>query len=57
MSTQTPLIGKLCPEGPMGRDCHCCGQPPGEDRTKRRRTVKRAEKQAWRRKLREDKDL
>lgn len=45
------MIGRSCPEGPGGRDCACCGQPPGAKRTKARRTAKRSERQGWRRKV------
>jgi len=41
------LIGKKCPEGPGGRDCACCGQPPGAQRKKARRAMKRRERFEW----------
>lgn len=41
------MIGRTCPTGPQGRDCHCCGQPPGRDRKTYRRRAKRAERQQW----------
>ena len=44
------MIGKFCPEGPGGSHCTCCGQAPGK-RAAKRRTVKRAERQAWKRDL------
>ncbi len=47
-----PMIGTLCPDGPGGRDCACCGQPPGKARTRKRRQRRRAEKQAVKRELR-----
>ncbi|GAA1431809.1 hypothetical protein GCM10009601_51580 [Streptomyces thermospinosisporus] len=46
------MIGRHCPDGPGGRDCHCCGQPPGRARKTARRRVKRAERQQWKRNTR-----
>jgi hypothetical protein len=43
------MIGRHAPDGPGGRDCHCCGQPPGRQRTTARRRVKRSERNAWKR--------
>jgi hypothetical protein len=43
------MIGKMCPEGPGGRDCACCGQAPGRPRRVARRAVKRGERNAWKR--------
>jgi hypothetical protein len=43
------MIGRNCPDGPGGRDCHCCGQAPGRDRKTARRRVKRSERQRWKR--------
>ena len=48
-----PMIGKRCPCGPGGRDCACCGQPPGIERKNQRRRVKRAERAAWKKAIRE----
>jgi hypothetical protein len=46
------MIGKFCPDGPGGRDCYCCGQPPGGKRKKARRSVKRGKKNnAWRKEV------
>lgn len=43
------MIGKFCPDGPGGRDCSCCGQPPGIKRTRAKRAKKRGKKNnAWR---------
>lgn len=36
MSAPARMIGTTCPDGPGGRDCHCCGQAPGDGRTKAR---------------------
>jgi hypothetical protein len=41
------MIGRTCPDGPGGRDCHCCGQPPGKTRKTARRRMKRSERNAW----------
>jgi len=38
------MLGKRCPDGPGGRDCPCCGQPPGSTRKAARRRVKRSER-------------
>lgn len=46
------MIGRNCPDGPGGRDCHCCGQAPGRDRKMARRRVKRSERHAWKETLR-----
>lgn len=46
------MIGKACPTGPAGRDCYCCGQPPGKARSTARRTAKRGERQTWKREAR-----
>ena len=43
------MVGKNCPDGPGGRDCRCCGQPPGRERKVNRRRVKRSERSAWKR--------
>lgn len=43
------MLGKKCPTGVGGRDCACCGQAPGIERKRARRTVKRSERQAARR--------
>ncbi|MEV4784017.1 hypothetical protein AB0K53_00935 [Streptomyces tuirus] len=43
------MIGRHCPGG---RDCHCCGQPPGRSRKTVRRRVKRSERQQWKRNTR-----
>ncbi|WP_167459217.1 MULTISPECIES: hypothetical protein [Streptomyces] len=43
------MIGRQCPDGPGGRDCHCCGQPPGQQRKTARRRMKRSERNAWKR--------
>lgn len=45
------MLGKSCPTGPGGRDCSCCGQPPGIARVIARRAVKRAERQTWKREV------
>ena len=47
--TTAPMVGRRCPDGPGGRDCHCCGQAPGKPRKAARRAVKRGERQEWRR--------
>jgi hypothetical protein len=46
------MIGRTCPDGPGGRDCHCCGQPPGPGRKTARRRAKRSERQQWKREAR-----
>lgn len=46
------MVGSHAPYGPGGRNCTCCGDRPGKDRIVRRRTLKRSEKQQWRRELR-----
>lgn len=51
-TTTTKMIGRRCPEGPGGRDCHCCGQAPGRGRKVARRTLKRAERHAWKQEAR-----
>ncbi|MER5715731.1 hypothetical protein [Streptomyces sp. NPDC002132] len=43
------MIGRHCPDGSGGRDCRCCGQPPGHDHKSARRRVKRSERQQWKR--------
>ncbi len=45
------MIGRSCPTGPGGRDCVCCGQAPGKDRKRAKRSVKRSERNAWKRGL------
>ena len=45
------MIGRHAPDGPGGRDCHCCGQAPGIDRKRARRRVKRSERNAWKQAL------
>lgn len=45
------MLGRLCPDGPGGRDCYCCGQPPGKKRKAAKRTKKRSERNAWKRSL------
>lgn len=45
------MIGKICPEGKGGRDCTCCGQAPGKARKAKRRAIKRAERQAWKKEI------
>ena len=42
------MIGRYCPNGPGGRDCVCCGQAPGKNRKRARRSQKRRERQMWR---------
>lgn len=37
--------------GPGGRDCACCGEPPGKDRVKAKRVMKRRERQKWRKQI------
>lgn len=49
MDSKARMIGRSCPVGPGGRDCVCCGQAPGSSRAKARRTVKRRERQSWKR--------
>lgn len=51
------MIGRKCPNGPGGRDCTCCGQAPGKERKTVRRTVKRRERQAVQRMIRDGKDV
>lgn len=46
------MIGRHCPDGPGGRDCHCCGQAPGKTRKNARRRTKRSERHAWKQNLR-----
>lgn len=46
------MIGRNCPDGPGGRDCPCCGQPPGHGRKQARRRVKRSERQQWKKEAR-----
>lgn len=50
-NTTTKMIGRGCPEGPGGRDCPCCGQPPGKARKIHKRAAKRSERNAWRREV------
>lgn len=45
------MLGKRCPTGTGGRDCACCGQPPGKARKMARRTAKRADRRAWKREV------
>jgi hypothetical protein len=45
------MLGHHCPDGPGGRDCYCCGQPPGQERKAARRRVKRSERQQWKHSL------
>lgn len=52
-TTYDSMIGRTCPVGPGGRDCACCGEAPGKPRTAQRRTVKRREKQNWKRSVRQ----
>lgn len=47
-----PMAGKFCPDGPGGRDCYCCGQPPGKWRKLARRNAKRSDRGAFRRSIR-----
>lgn len=49
--TKDKMLGKRCPGGPGGRDCRCCGQPPGLQRKRSRREEKRRERQKWRREM------
>lgn len=42
------MPGKQCPDGPGGRDCTCCGQPPGKWRTVAKRAVKRRDRDDFR---------
>ncbi|MGW0468272.1 hypothetical protein ACWDX6_23850 [Streptomyces sp. NPDC003027] len=51
-SSSARMVGASCPDGPGGRDCHCCGQPPGKFRRVMRRARKRSERQSWRRTVR-----
>lgn len=51
-----PMLGANCADGPGGRDCHCCGQPPGRARRRARRSARRRERQTWRREIRETTD-
>ena len=44
------MIGDCVPVGPGGRNCSCCGDAPRR-RPSRKRSIKRAEKQAFRREL------
>ena len=46
---QAPMIGARAPMGPGGRRCVCCAPPPGPPRVAVRRTMKRAERNAWKR--------
>lgn len=48
------MIGRKCPNGPGGRDCVCCGQAPGKERKAARRTMKRRERQAVQKMIRDD---
>lgn len=50
------MIGCNAPDGPGGRDCHCCGQAPGRNRKTARRRVKRSEKANLRQTLRRNGD-
>lgn len=47
------MLGTGCPDGPGGRDCYCCGQPPGKGRKMARRASKRRERQQWTKETRE----
>lgn len=49
---QSRMPGKQCPEGPGGRDCYCCGQPPGKYRKIKRRSVKRGDENKFRQSIR-----
>lgn len=46
------MIGRHCPDGPGGRDCYCCGQPPGKGRKVKRRSMKRGERNKMRQEMR-----
>ena len=46
------MIGRSCPTGPGGRDCICCGQSPGINRKRQKRSRKHSEKQSWKREAR-----
>lgn len=49
------MIGRHCPDGPGGRDCHCCGQTPGRDRKNApRRRIKRSERHSWQQQARRE---
>lgn len=43
------MLGNRCADGPGGRDCYCCGQPPGKARRVARRSAKRRERREWKR--------
>ena len=43
--THATMIGCMCPYGPGGRDCTCCGDAPGKARVAARRTKKRSKRQ------------
>lgn len=45
------MLGKMCPHGPGGRDCACCGDAPGKRRKASRRNAKRRERQSWKREV------
>ena len=47
------MIGKKAGQsrGPGGRDCACCGEPPGKNRKIQKREVKRREKQQWKKEV------
>jgi hypothetical protein len=48
------MIGPSCHTGPGGRDCACCNEAPGKSRRQIRRVKKRAERNQWKRKVREE---
>lgn len=45
------MIGPKCHTCPFGREC-TCNEAPGKNRRKKRRSVKRGERNEWRRSMR-----
>lgn len=41
------MIGCMCPYGPGGRDCVCCGDAPGRARAAAKRANKRRKRQEF----------
>ena len=50
----TRMLGPQCHFGPGGWDCACCNEPPGKERRKARRNIKRSERNQWRKTIRQE---
>lgn len=48
------MLGPSCHTGPGGRDCVCCNEAAGKSRKKRRRVIKRSERNEWRRTIKQE---